>query len=315
MEQSRFPLDKETLKALENNTDLMAVLANIATDKDTRLILCGCKLEGNYRTEGYVWMRTEERPVTGEILYHPRSFADSRYGWQIRTVTDSTAPAFSEVRPMTVNGAPLSKLYSIRYIADVYPGGGDWNEMTHIEDVSNVTLRELIAAESDERKNADEALQEQIDDLVADAVPKGVICMWRGTTPPRGWALCDGQNGTPNLIDRFVIAAGGKYKAGSVGGEERHTLSTDEMPYHKHTATVSGGSHNHAFSISAALPNGSKSAHGDGSSNQRVDLETITGWTSYDGGHSHTASVGYTGGSNPHNNMPPYYALAYIMKI
>ncbi len=60
------------------------------------------------------------------------------------------------------------------------------------------------------------------------AAPRGLIAMWSGAagTVPRGWALCDGTNGTPDLQDKFVVGVGQKYALGSstdvgqnVGGE------------------------------------------------------------------------------------------------
>ena len=56
-------------------------------------------------------------------------------------------------------------------------------------------------------------------------VPSGVILMWGGSadTIPRGWALCDGTNGTPDLLDRFVVASGRNYPQGSKGGAESAT--------------------------------------------------------------------------------------------
>ena len=51
-------------------------------------------------------------------------------------------------------------------------------------------------------------------------VPSGVIVMWSGTiaTVPTGWYLCDGQNGTPNLLDRFIVGAGNLYSMNDTAG-------------------------------------------------------------------------------------------------
>ena len=45
------------------------------------------------------------------------------------------------------------------------------------------------------------------------SIPSGGIIMWAGRTLqiPSGWYLCDGNNGTPNLVNRFVVCAGGTY--------------------------------------------------------------------------------------------------------
>lgn len=60
--------------------------------------------------------------------------------------------------------------------------------------------------------------------------------IWSGTTNnvPRGWALCNGTNGTPDLTDKFVLGAGATFPVGSTGGEIEHTLTEEEMPAHDH---------------------------------------------------------------------------------
>lgn len=120
----------------------------------------------------------------------------------------------------------------------------------------------------------------------------GMIMFWSGSANniPDGWALCDGANGTPDLTDRFVIGVGKTYNVGDIGGEEAHTLTIDEMP-----------SHNHENQYPAVPP-----SSGGGS-------EGYAWYTdSYDWG---TQRDGLVGGGQAHNNMPPYYALCYIMKI
>jgi microcystin-dependent protein len=91
-------------------------------------------------------------------------------------------------------------------------------------------------------------------------IPPGTIVMWVGSEVPYGWALCNGQNGTPNLIDKFI--KGGKYPrplipssspgslvAGYTGGNKMITLTQDNLPSHKHSLYFSESStepdHNH----------------------------------------------------------------------
>ncbi|MCS7227923.1 MAG: phage tail protein, partial [Endomicrobia bacterium] len=91
-------------------------------------------------------------------------------------------------------------------------------------------------------------------------VPRGAIIMWSGSAAsiPAGWALCDGTNGTPDLRDKFIIAAGGTYSPGATGGTTSHTHSVDIAAFtsaaessHTHSinppsaTTSSAGSHDH----------------------------------------------------------------------
>lgn len=120
-------------------------------------------------------------------------------------------------------------------------------------------------------------------------VPKGSIIIWSGTASdiPDGWALCDGQDGRPDLRDRFVLGGGGTQTAGETGGEEKHMLTAEEMPSHTHGIPVMN-SQNAYYSTSGTV-------NGNLTSNPTPSTSA--------------------GGSQPHNNMPPYYVLCYIIKV
>lgn len=124
-----------------------------------------------------------------------------------------------------------------------------------------------------------------------DGVPSGVICAWSGTAgnTPDGWALCDGQNGTPDLRDKFVLGAGTTHVVGDTGGSEEVTLTVAQMPSHTHTyfQRMEGNTKQVQSGTINVYPIGGE-----------------TGKT--------TSSIG---SSQPHDNMPPYYTLAYIMKL
>lgn len=117
--------------------------------------------------------------------------------------------------------------------------------------------------------------------------PIGTIVIWSGTAEdiPSGWALCDGQDGRPDLRDKFVLGGGEKYSAGDTGGAETVALASSQLPHHRH-------------SFAAGKP--------ENSSNIRPILGNTFGSELY--------YTEYAGNSAPHENMPPYYALCYIMK-
>ena len=135
---------------------------------------------------------------------------------------------------------------------------------------------------------------------VTNTVPSGLIAIWSGSTGsiPSGWLLCNGSNGTPDLRNSFILGAGNTYAVGATGG------STDAIVVsHTHTATVTDPGHNHTAQINP---------------NQNVALGGSS--TTKDGGVTGTSFTGITvvnsstGTSGTNANMPPYYALAFIMK-
>lgn len=122
----------------------------------------------------------------------------------------------------------------------------------------------------------------------SSGVPKGFIGMWSGENVPNGWALCDGTNGTPNLSNRFVLSSGNGYPVGAQGGVEEVTLMIDQIPSHYHNIPVSAGA-----SSTNATAGGREVVELSGSV-----IKTRT-----------------QGSDRPHTNMPPYYVLAFIMKL
>jgi microcystin-dependent protein len=131
------------------------------------------------------------------------------------------------------------------------------------------------------------------------AFVSGMIILWSGSIAsiPTGWVLCDGTNSTPNLRDRFVVGAGTTYAVGATGGSADATL-----PLHNHGITDPGHSHLYDISTTAA-------AMFDSTSNvqlSRVGTQTGTSVTGI--------TINNSGSSATNANLPPYYALAYIMK-
>ena len=161
-------------------------------------------------------------------------------------------------------------------------------------------------------------------------VPVGGIIMWSGAVLniPAGWLLCNGINGTPNLMDRFVIGAGNLYAVGASGGSKDAIVAA-----HSHTATLTGattstGPHSHvvndpghAHAWPYAGMNGTQFGSGSfaaGAGSDQLTSTSATGISISGGDHAHSVSVsGSTasaGASATGANLPPYYALCFIQK-
>lgn len=141
------------------------------------------------------------------------------------------------------------------------------------------------------------------------AFTSGMIMLWSGSigSIPSGWYLCDGSNGTPNLTDRFIIGAGSSYSVNGTGGVSSVTLTTNNMPSHTHTATVTDPGHVHTYGLTN---NGNQSLSGGGSTANLGYTTTNTG--------SATTGISVTnataGSGTSFSILNPYYALAYIQK-
>jgi len=142
----------------------------------------------------------------------------------------------------------------------------------------------------------------------------GTILMWAGSLSeiPSGWLLCDGNNGTPNLIGRFLRGVNGS-DPGTTGGQDSFSLSSSHLPNHSHDGDVNNsGNHDH-------------DVHYDTDDDIAYDYNKFSRHPSYgsyrhatstsNGSHSHNIdNTTSTGSSSSIENRPAYYELAFIMK-
>ena len=139
-----------------------------------------------------------------------------------------------------------------------------------------------------------------------DIFTAGMIMLWSGSSGsiPSGWLLCDGTNSTPDLRNKFVVGAGSTYSVGATGGSADAVVVS-----HTHTATsvVTDPGHNHQYIRDKDA--GSISSHQYSDSNAGY-LNTSTATT----GITVATTNASTGVSGTNANLPPYYALCYIMK-
>ena len=167
------------------------------------------------------------------------------------------------------------------------------------------------------------------------AIPAGLISLWSGSIAsiPAGWALCNGTSGTPDLRDRFVVGAGSTYAVNATGGSANaivvshtHTGTTgNQSADHSHTfsgTTSFVGNHVHsqvgvnAFAASntggLGWASGATANTGGGGAHDHTYSGTTSGMSV---SHNHAFTTDSAGSSGTNANLPPYYALAYIMKL
>lgn len=315
-----FPLDCETLDYLQTNVAMAGLLGNIAGDK---AILIGCTLsaDGARRTAGYVFVRTQSFPG-GEVLRFEGGVVVG--GMYVKR----------EDIAVTAQGYDYPKAYTRRTLA---PGAGvenfRWEDFRKVQ-----TTGELGRAVA--------ALKEELARAAARfaPAPMGIVQLWAGIAVPDGYALCDGRvldvkeypelfaaigtafntafsaGGTrystgsgffrlPDLRGRFVAGlhdSDDDYKAaGAAGGEKKHILTDSEMPRHAH------GVRDYYYPEDVKM-----AAKGDF---DYVDLPGGLG--SGDSDHDNEClmyrlhDTEYRGGGAAHENRPPYYVLAYIMRL
>lgn len=246
---------------------------------------------------------------------------------------------------------PIESASYVNQLNQAYPAATDGVKEgdDHIRLVKKVLKDTFPNVGAAVTKTADEL------NYVPREMPIGGIIMWSGTlaTIPTNFKLCDGATyarsdgagniTTPNLLNRFIVGAGSgtapsSYAVGATGGADSVTLTTNQIPAHSHTMTASGtaqsaGAHTHSISddghthsltnygnYRAAVGTGLNGAYTRYDGDTGTTASATTGITiNSAGAHTHTLSLtvtaANTGGGQSHENRPPYYALAYIMRI
>ena len=202
--------------------------------------------------------------------------------------------------------------YSIVPYTGKFPQPIEYNTALHGMQQSNIeTLLRLVQVFPDFDIKA--YIDAKLTSMSGANIPRGLIAMWNGTSVPEGWALCNGQLvgdlQTPDLSGKFIVgwsSGNTDYNLiGNTGGQDRVTLKIAELPAHKHTFSDAYFCESHPQLIA---PNGT----------QRIG-SGLTGNSESDNDNAYVSLWNHdsfeTGGGQAHENRPPYYVLAYIIKL
>lgn len=306
-----FPVDAELFASIQENESMLAIIGNIAGNKAI-LYGCGASSNGAYRNSGYVFIRTKDYPA-GEVLFFEGGATQS--GMYIK----------KESIAVESQGKEYPSAYTVRCLA---PGVGDENY--YWDDFKDLTtIQDLIKKDAEQDKQI-ELLQ---------PTPVGVVQMWAGKVTadsiPVNYMLCDGTKLVaseypdlyaaigrlhtvstvptgyfclPDLRSRFVVGYNGSetdYNAiAKTGGEKKHALTVSEMPSHQHY--FKDYYYPEAYSTGGYSGNEKQGSALQGSGDSDKD-----NWYLYYKNHYTESS----GSGVSHENRPPYYTLAYIIRV
>ncbi len=308
-----FPIDCETLDALQKNTAIVQVLGNIVGDK---AILYGCAQSGASRGAGYVFLRTRDYPE-GEVVY-----------WEGGNVSGGMY-LHQENIAVSAQGYDFPQAYTQRSLR---PGVGSenysWDGFKQYktpgqleQDVAtiNIALAKLAPP------------------------PLGIVQMWAGSKVPAGYELCEGQqlritdypelyaalgttfNSAPNYAGTTQSTTSGYFRLPDLRGRFIAGYSTTDTDYNKYgkaggaktvqLTTAQMPSHTHSVNDYYQLEAGGFMRPISGSETvSRTEGPAIKKDNDNDTLLYRTHATASAGSSSAHENRPPYYVLAFIMK-
>ena len=222
-----------------------------------------------------IYKLTSTSPVTWELV-PSKSYVDNAVSTGVKSITNFKGATSTAAGAAGLVPAPAKGTQTDYYLS----ADGTWKQ------VQQRTKKEVI-------------------DIV---YPVGSI--WETTTNDDPNTLWAGTTWVKMDAGRVLVAAGSytengttyTYNLGDTGGEAKHQLSTEELPSHSHNAICSTtGEHTHGYWYNDG---------GDGHSsyNGTANWDYLNQTTSA-GNHSHTITIGDTGGNKRHENMPPYVII------
>lgn len=282
--KDRFPLSTQALAFMQ---DMILASANLARIGGDNYILSGCEITGSRVAPGVIVINGEIMPFEGGTIVPTITIVEQAEKISANGLT------FEEAR--VTRKAQFARGTGTNY----YP----WAAFRRLQ-----TNKQL-----EEAKATVKYVDDKIAQIQAGSIPTGVIVMWSGAVNniPKGWQLCDNSiiPGTnqrvPDLRGRFIVGFNNDdddYKEiGKKGGKKEIALSEGQLPRHRHCYTDDINAKGIYTNVEANFP---------------IDVGESSRNTSADGkGSGRVYYTTHTGGNEPHENRPPYYVLAFIIKI
>lgn len=321
------------INAQEGGTDAILIESIGLTDTPFVMAPTLTALPGQFRVINTVSGQAVAENIIHVVAYDPAAITYDVTGFGLFDGDDTLIAVYSSATGPILSKAELAtSLFAMDIVlsADIAAviefGDALFLNPPATETVAGVAQiadnAEADAGANDQTIMTPKKVKRRIDAAIAAAIFPGFIAMWSGAIVniPVGWRLCDGTNGTPNLRDRFVVGAGTTYAVGAVGGAVNHNhggavegtaITEAQMPPHRHFNVVPGtgdGALTAGNSLSQERTLGGDTQYimssGAG--------EPTIGRTSSAGGgaaHDHGLTINNAG------HLPPYFALAYIMKV
>lgn len=290
-DKDRFPLSTQALTFMQNMVFATAELARIGGNN---YILSGCKKNGNVVAPGTIVINGEPMPFTGG--------AEGATITIVETIESVSADGITFPKARVTRTAKFATGTGANYLS--------WTNFKRLE-----TNDQLAATRATIRY-----VDEEINKVADGRIPAGVIVMWGGSEAeiPVGWVLCDGrtlQSGikVPNLRGRFVVGYNSTEGSGytTIGAGAKNpdqyniTLTTKEMPKHNHGVGTGAGSavaNGQAGLITRSSGGNDTGAHSDPTAGEPNIKAAPVG-------------IPLEGEGAAFDARPPYYVLAYIIKI
>lgn len=289
--KDRFPLSTQALAFMQ---EMILASANLARIGGDNYILSGCEITGNHAAAGVIVIDGEVMPFEGGTI--------------VPTIT-----IVEHVEHISANGLTFDKARVTRKARFASGTGTNYYPWANFKPLR--TNRQL-----EEVKATIKYVDDEIAKIQAGGIPTGVIVMWSGTEAsiPKGWTLCDGREFapgkfTPNLSGRFIVGFNRQVKdydqIGKTGGEKAVTLTEPQIPAHKHVYSDDLNAEQ-KFTLDENKYPEDKGGFPKKYANAREAESSAD-----NSGRGTLFYTSHAGRNQQHENRPPYYVLAFIIKI